>query len=55
MDYIQDSIRSKIIQEILNFEVPKEWNSEQTISFIVNKLDKSGQFSRKKEVKREVW
>jgi hypothetical protein len=40
MDYIEDQIREKILQEIKYLELPHEWKPQEVISYIVNKLSR---------------
>jgi hypothetical protein len=41
MDYIEDLIREKIINEIKYLELPNEWNPEQVIQYIIRKIDRN--------------
>lgn len=41
MDYIEDFIREKIINEIKGLELPNEWNPEQVIQYIIKKIDRN--------------
>ena len=40
-DYIEDLIRSKIINEIRDLELPPEWRPYQVIRYIVRMIDKN--------------
>lgn len=41
MDYIEDLIREKIINEIRYLELPDEWNPKQVIQYIIKKIDRN--------------
>jgi hypothetical protein len=40
MDYIEDQIREKILQEIKYLELPYEWKPQEVIAYVVNKLSR---------------
>jgi len=40
-DYIQDKVRRDIIKEIRNLELPKEWEPQMVIDYIIRKIDKN--------------
>jgi hypothetical protein len=40
MDYIEDQIRDKILEEIKYLELPYEWKPQEVINYIINKLSR---------------
>ena len=40
MDYIEDQIREKILNEIKYLELPYEWKPNEVIGYIVDKLSR---------------
>ena len=40
MDYMEDQIREKILEEIKYLELPPEWTPQDVIKYVVNKLSK---------------
>lgn len=42
IDYIQDSIRNKIIEEIKYLELPTEWTPNDVIKYIIRIIDRNG-------------
>lgn len=42
IDYLQDSIRNKIIEEIRYLDLPNEWNPSDVIKYIVKIIDRNG-------------
>lgn len=40
MDYIEDQIREKILEEIKYLDLPYEWKPNEVINYICNKLSK---------------
>jgi hypothetical protein len=40
MEYIEDQIRDKILEEIKYLELPYEWKPQEVINYIVNKLSR---------------
>jgi hypothetical protein len=41
MDYVEDLIREKIINEIKYLELPNNWNPEQVIKYIIHRIDRN--------------
>jgi hypothetical protein len=41
VDYIEDFIREKIIEEIKYLELPSEWTPNDVIRYIVRKIDRN--------------
>jgi hypothetical protein len=37
-EYLQEKIRRDIIKEISNLELPKEWEPQQVIDYIIRKI-----------------
>ena len=40
MDYIEDQVRQKILNEIKYLELPYEWKPQEVINYVVNKLSR---------------
>ena len=40
VDYIEDMIREKILNEIKYLELPYEWKPQEVIDYIVRKISK---------------
>ena len=40
MDYIEDSVRQKIADEIRYLELPPDWRPYEVIRYIVRKIEK---------------
>jgi hypothetical protein len=40
MDYIEDQVREKILEEIKYLDLPYEWKPKEVINYIVNKLSR---------------
>ena len=40
MEYIEDQIREKILEEIKYLELPYEWKPQEVINYVVNKLSR---------------
>jgi len=39
-EYLQEKVRKDIIREIGNLELPKEWEPQMVIDYIIRKIDK---------------
>jgi hypothetical protein len=40
MDYIEDMIREKILNEIRYLELPNDWSSKDVLEYIIRKIEK---------------
>jgi hypothetical protein len=40
VEYIEDQVREKILNEIKYLELPHEWKPNEVINYIYNKLNK---------------